>query len=106
MNSESKTDWQYVDSLTDSEIDAAIPTDADAAPIADIEDFERARPVAEVVPRVVEWRRRGRGPQKKPIKVPVSIRLSPEVIVYFQSQGKGWQSRMDEVLQEYVASHN
>ena len=41
--------------------------------------------------------RRVRGPQKKPRKVPVSIRLSPEVINYFKSKGKGWQTQIDEL---------
>jgi len=38
-------------------------------------------------------------------KQPVSIRLSPEVMEYFKSTGKGWQTRMDEVLQDYVKTH-
>ena len=39
-----------------------------------------------------------RGPQKAPTKIPVSIRLSPEVISYFKAKGPGWQSRIDEAL--------
>jgi len=27
------------------------------------------------------------------------------VVDYFRSTGKGWQTRMDEVLKEYVVSH-
>ena len=38
-------------------------------------------------------------------KKPVSIRLSPEVVDYFKGTGKGWQTRMDEVLKDYVAHH-
>lgn len=34
----------------------------------------------------------------------VSIRYSPEVLDYFRSSGAGWQSRMDAVLRDYVAS--
>ena len=48
--------------------------------------------------------RRGRPPVESP-KKPVSIRLSPDVIEYFKSTGKGWQTRMNEVLREYVMSH-
>lgn len=47
-----------------------------------------------------------RGPQKKPTKVQVTIRLSPEVIDYFKDTGKGWQTRMDEALREYVQAHH
>lgn len=46
--------------------------------------------------------KRSRGQQKKPAKLPVSIRLSVEVVEYFKSTGQDWQTRMDEVLREYV----
>lgn len=49
--------------------------------------------------------RKLRGAQKSPLKVATSIRLSPEVIEYFKQGGKGWQSRIDEVLKEHVARH-
>jgi uncharacterized protein (DUF4415 family) len=49
--------------------------------------------------------KRARGQQQTPVKQPVSIRLSPEVVEYFKSTGKGWQTRMDEVLREYVKTH-
>jgi uncharacterized protein (DUF4415 family) len=39
-----------------------------------------------------------RGPQKAPTKIPVSIRLSPEVVKYFKAKGPGWQSRIDDAL--------
>ncbi len=35
-------------------------------------------------------------------KILVSIRYSPEVIAFFKNSGDGWQTRMDEVLREYV----
>lgn len=46
-----------------------------------------------------------RGQQKTPTKEAVSIRLSPEVLEYFRSTGKGWQTRLDDILREYVKSH-
>jgi len=39
-------------------------------------------------------------------KKPINIRLSPEVLKYFRGTGKGWQTRMDRVLKEYVESHH
>jgi uncharacterized protein (DUF4415 family) len=39
-----------------------------------------------------------RGPQKAPTKIPVSIRLSPEVVKHFKAKGPGWQSRIDAAL--------
>jgi uncharacterized protein (DUF4415 family) len=43
-----------------------------------------------------------RGPQKAPTKIPVSIRLSPEVISHFKEKGPGWQSRIDDALRKIV----
>lgn len=45
-----------------------------------------------------------RGPGRRPKKVLLSVRYSPEVVEYFKSTGDGWQSRMDEALREWVAS--
>lgn len=33
-----------------------------------------------------------------------TIRLSPEVMNYFKRDGKGWQTRINQVLQDYVQS--
>ena len=46
--------------------------------------------------------RRVRGPQKAPTKTAISIRLSEEVITYFKNTGMGWQTRIDEVLKDFV----
>jgi len=45
-----------------------------------------------------------RGPGRKPKKVLLSVRYSPEVVDFFKSTGDGWQSRMDDALKEWVAS--
>lgn len=76
-----KKDWDAVDSpeLTD-------------------EQLAKAKPFAEVFPELAASIRRGRGPSKTPTKVPVSIRLSPEVVAHFKAKGPGWQSQIDEVL--------
>ena len=44
-----------------------------------------------------------RGKQKKPIKQVVTIRLSADVVEKFRAGGKGWQTRINEVLRQYVA---
>ena len=46
-----------------------------------------------------------RGSQKSPTKQAVSIRLSTEVVEFFKKGGKGWQTRVDDVLREYVGSN-
>jgi uncharacterized protein (DUF4415 family) len=67
-------------------------------------DIARMRPAAEVVPQVVEaWRRTRGRPPKEITKRQVTLRLSPEVLAYFRAQGSGWQTRIDEVLNRYVA---
>lgn len=64
-----------------------------------------ARPFSEALPALAEKMQRVRGPQKRPTKVPKTIRLSPEVVDYFEATGPGWQSRMDDVLKRYVTDH-
>jgi uncharacterized protein (DUF4415 family) len=47
---------------------------------------------------------RKRGPQKAPRKVPISIRLSPDVAEGLRATGEGWQRRADEVLRSWLAN--
>lgn len=46
-----------------------------------------------------------RGPQKRPTKVAVTVRYSPEVVEFFRATGEGWQTRMNDALQAYVKRH-
>jgi uncharacterized protein (DUF4415 family) len=46
---------------------------------------------------------RKRGPQKAPKKVPISIRLSPDVAEGLRATGNGWQVRADEALRSWLA---
>jgi uncharacterized protein (DUF4415 family) len=45
---------------------------------------------------------RKRGPQKAPRKVPISIRLSPDVAKGLRSTGVGWQRLADEALRSWL----
>ena len=45
--------------------------------------------------------RRGR-PLAKNRKVSTTIRLSQDVIEHFRSGGRGWQTRIDEALREWI----
>jgi uncharacterized protein (DUF4415 family) len=49
-------------------------------------------------------RPRGR-PKKADAKMHIHIRLSPQVLGHFRSTGRGWQTRIDEVLRNWVARH-
>lgn len=49
---------------------------------------------------------RKRGPQKAPTKQLVSVRFSTEVIERFRASGQGWQTRMDDALQDWLKTHD
>jgi uncharacterized protein (DUF4415 family) len=80
------TDWARVDALTDEEIEAAIASDPDAAPILDDEWFRNAQWVV-------------------PAKVATSIRVDGDVIDWFRAQGRGWQTRMNAIPRTYAKAH-
>ena len=49
--------------------------------------------------------KRGRPPKINP-KKSTTIRLDSEVLDFFKSQGKGWQTKINDVLHNYVDSHH
>ena len=79
----------------DKTITAAAKADPDAQPLTP-KQLQAMVPLKSV---------RGR-PKLESKKLLVSVRYSPEVVAYFRSTGEGWQSRMDGVLQQYVARHS
>jgi uncharacterized protein (DUF4415 family) len=66
--------------------------------------FARAKPAKEVFPDLVahtEKRKRGqRGPQRKPRKVRISLRLDSSVIDAYKAAGRGYQTRMAAILEK------
>jgi uncharacterized protein (DUF4415 family) len=70
--------------------------DKDDAPRLTREYFERAD-----IYRGDELIRRGRPPLARP-KEAVKLRLSPDVMDYFRGTGPGWQTRINEVLENAV----
>ena len=46
-----------------------------------------------------------RGPQKIPTKKQLTLRLNQEVVEYLKLQGEGWQTKINDVLLDYVNSH-
>ena len=48
--------------------------------------------------------RRTRGPNKKPAKEQVAIRLDPEVVGALRASGPGWQTRVNAALKEWLAT--
>ncbi|MBF0327880.1 MAG: BrnA antitoxin family protein [Nitrospirae bacterium] len=92
---------------TDAEeaaIKRGISLDPDNPELTD-SDFEKMRPASEVMPQLVKAYRRTRGPQKNPTKTQLTVRLSQDVVEFFKSSGRGWQTNIDKALKEYVRSH-
>jgi uncharacterized protein (DUF4415 family) len=80
----SEADRGRLRNRTDEEIQAGIDADPDAAPILDPKFWKNVRLV---------------GPANKE---PTSIRLDPDVLTWFRSFGKGYQTRINVVLRSYV----
>jgi uncharacterized protein (DUF4415 family) len=48
--------------------------------------------------------RRTRGPNKRPAKEQVAIRLDPDVVGALRASGPGWQTRVNAALKEWLAA--
>ena len=81
----SKEDWDAVDS-----------------PAATPEQLAKAKPFGMAFPELAENMRRNLGgrPMLENPKKLVSLRLDTGVLEKFKATGKGWQSRMNEVLKQ------
>jgi uncharacterized protein (DUF4415 family) len=81
---ESRTDWERLRQMTDDEIEAAAREDPDSPLLDD------------------EWLRAARLVAPSGAKEQISIRLNEEVVAFFRSQGRGYQTRINDVLKAYV----
>lgn len=79
-----KTDWKALEALTDEDIEAAVRDDPDAAPMLTADWLSNAR--------VVE-----------PIgKAMVTLRVDKDVLDFFKSSGRRYQTRMNAVLRAFM----
>jgi len=79
----------------DAIITAAAMSDPDAIPFTD-EEWEAVKPLARI----------GRPPSARPLKVPTTIRFDADVLDAFKASGKGWQTRVNEALREWLKTHS
>ena len=98
---------------TDEEWEALIAAapgeDRPLDPDAERAFLEKAVVVREGGPAAVRAalaeRRRTRGPQKAPLKVPTTVRFDADVLAALKATGKGWQTRVNEVMRDWVRTH-
>ena len=68
------------------------------------EDFANARPISDF-PELAALYERARGQsgaQKAPVKERIGLRLDAAVVEHFRATGPGWQSRINDILANYV----
>ena len=75
-----RTDWERLDTMTDEEIEEAVKNDPDAAPIMDEKWWSQARATA---------------------KKQITIQLDKDILDWLQSQGAGYQTRINAILRQY-----
>jgi len=70
-------------------------------------DFNSFKPAEEVLPEelLAVLPKRGR-PRLASTKKSVNIRLSDDVISAFKSTGKGWHTRINEALRDWLKEHH
>jgi len=78
-----RSDWTRVDAMTDEELTANAESDPDSRAYTD-EEWATATFV------------------HPPEKVPVGLKLDTDVLAWFKSHGRGYQTRINAVLRRYM----
>ncbi len=87
----SQSDWERVKAMSDAEITAAAESDPDALPLDDtFFAFAKRMPPTQLV---------------KENKPQVTLRVDADVLAWYKSLGKGYQSKMNSVLKAYAEIH-
>ena len=93
-----KTDWPRVRAMQDADISH----DADS-PRTTAEDWEGATLKQS---GVKVGQARTRGANRRPTKEQVAVRYSVDVLAAFRASGRGWQTRMDDALRDWLKTHS
>src|SRR2546430_2010903 len=81
---DSRTDWASVKGMTEEELEASIATDPDD------------------VHASVDWKKAVKG--APPPKRDIHIRIDADVLDWFKRTGRGYQTRINDVLRTFVES--
>ena len=81
---EDKTDWNYVRSLTDEELEASIDFEDEG-----VFDYSVAYPGL---------------PSFEP-KQQLTVRFDRDIVDWFKAQGSGYQTKMNAVLRQFMLTH-
>ena len=70
------------------------------------DDLKHFKPADQVLPKELAdaLPKRGRPVSEKPKKA-VNLRLSPEILSAFKSTGRGWQTRINDALRDWLKEH-
>jgi uncharacterized protein (DUF4415 family) len=79
----------------DAIITAAAMSDPDAVPLTD-EEWEAVKSFVRI----------GRPPSTRPLKVPTTIRFDADVLAALKASGKGWQTRVNEAVKDWLKTHS
>ena len=56
------------------------------------------------IPEVLDWADAVRGKFVRPVKRQITLRLDADLIDYFEKEGKGYQTRINAALREWITS--
>jgi uncharacterized protein (DUF4415 family) len=81
-----RTDWARINSMTDAEIEHMAASD-------------KENPAT----KQADWSAATIG--LPPLKTPVNAKFDVDVVAWFKSEGRGYQTRMNAVLRRYMEAH-
>lgn len=107
MKPQSKTDWERVKREAENNAPIAFDPGADPYDPNDVKSVERYWVGAAIKRGGAEVGRvKLRGPNRLPTKEQVTVRYSPDVLAAFRATGRGWQTRMDDALRDWLKTHS
>lgn len=65
-------------------------------------DFSKAKRLTQMPESFQQRIQKVRGPQKAPRKIQTTIRFDPDVLAALKATGRGWQTRVNDALREWL----